>query len=273
MTGKKHLVEPDPSKDQHFMVNRRTVERIVELASLSSGDTVLEIGAGTGILTERLARTKARVIAVEIDRRFAKVLGELGYKNLEIVYANALDVIDGMEFSKIVSNIPYSICEPLIGKLAGKSFELAVLSVPENFCRIISAEPGEKEYSLLSLKAGVFFSVKPAFRIPAEDFHPLPPTASFAIVLAPLTLKDYAASPAKFVFRELFIQKEKKLKNALMEALINLNVRLRGKRFTKKTSLEAIAKMEIAEALLQKRVDKMSTSEFAALGRKFRPFL
>jgi len=264
---------PDPSRDQHFMTNRKTVERIVDLAGITRKDVILEIGAGTGILTEQLARKKARIIAVELDRRFSKTLGRLHYENLEIIYANALDVIDEIEFDKIVSNIPYSICEPLIGKLLRRSFDLAVMSVPENFYSIISSEPGEKNYSLLSLKAACFFSIESKLKIPAGDFFPPPRTDSVAILLRPLPKNDYEKDPEKFVFREIFLQSEKKLKNALMEALINLNKKILAKNFTKKLALGAIGGMEIDERLLEKGAEEMRLEDFTELGERLRIFL
>lgn len=273
MTQEKFTVMPDPSRDQHFMTDRGTVERIVDSAGITSGDVVLEIGAGTGILTEQLARKKAKVIAVEIDRRFSKTLGKLNCKNLEIVYANALDVIDEIEFNKIVSNIPYSICEPLLNKLCARKFDLAVLSMPENFFGIISSPPGGKSYSLLSLKSGSFFSIEKKFGIPAGSFSPRPKTDSVAVLLRPLAQEDYEKGPEKFVFREIFLQKEKKLKNALMEGLINLNKKISARNFTKKMALESIGRMGIDRKLLEKRTEEMRLKDFIELEGKLIPFL
>lgn len=273
MKQEKFSVMPDPFRDQHFMINRRTVEKIVDSAGIKRKDVVLEIGAGSGILTEQLARKKAKIIAVELDRRFSKILGKLDYKNLEIIYANVLDVIDAIEFNKIVSSIPYSICEPLVNKLCARKFDLAVLSMPENFCRIISSTPGEKNYSMLSFKTGTFFSIDLKFKIPAEDFSPQPKTDSVAVLLKPLSQKDYEKTPEKFVFREIFLQREKKLKNALMEALINLNKKIFAKNFTKKIALEAIDSMEIDKRLLEKRSEDMRLKDFMELEEGLKPFL
>jgi 16S rRNA (adenine1518-N6/adenine1519-N6)-dimethyltransferase len=262
---------PNPSKDQHFMTNGTTVEKIVEAAGINAKDVVLEIGAGSGILTERLAAKHAKVIAVEIDRRFSKTLGRLGSKNLEILYANALDVIDEIAFNKMVANIPYSICEPLLGKLYSRQFDLAVLSVPENFYRILSSVRGEKTYSILSLRSEVFFKIDMKFRIPAEDFDPVPRTGSVAIVITPLGRNELMESPDKFVLREVMLQRKKKLKNALMEALINLNKNT-GLGLTKKSALAVIAKMHIGAALLDKKTETMNLNDFLELRSRLKSF-
>ena len=269
---KSSFVEPDLSKDQHFMTNEKTVEKIVSAAKLKRKDKVLEIGAGTGILTRLIAREADRVIAVEMDRRFKKVLGKIDSGNVEIIYGNALDVIDGIEFDKMVSNIPYSICEPLVGKLMKKAFALAVMSVPEGFYRTLAAKPGEKDYSLLTLKANSSFEVSLEMQIKKEDFEPQPKTESVVIALKPLSSKAYMKKPENFIFRELFLQRTKKLKNALMEALINFNKKILSRAFTKKMARAVIADMNLGRALLEKETGHMTLKDFESIRKKITRF-
>ena len=109
---------PDLSQDQAFMVDPKAIKWIVEQASLKKTDTVLEIGAGTGNLTRVIAKSGARVIAVEkditLEKELRKKLGR--FPSVEIVIGNALRLLDswGIRFDKVVSNIPYAISEPLI---------------------------------------------------------------------------------------------------------------------------------------------------------------
>ena len=258
-----------PSKDQHLMTNPETVDRLVAAAGIKRGDYVLEIGAGSGLLTARLARTVARVLAIEMDRRFATTLGKIEAANVEIIYANAIDLIEKIKFNKVVSNIPYAICEPLISKLMKKEFELAVISVPESFYKILSSKPGEKTHSILSLKAQSFFSTELLFGIEKSDFSPVPKTESVAISIRPLLKNDYAKNPNAFVFRELFLQKTKKLGNALAEALINASRMPHGKQLTKKTAKAKIKEMELGK-LLQKKIEEMRLDDFMAVEKKLR---
>ncbi len=267
---RKEAFQTEPAKDQHMMTSRETVERLVSCAGVGRRDTVLEIGAGFGILTKALARKAGRVIAVEMDRRFAGKLGRLGAGNVEIIYANALDIIDKTGFNKIVSNIPYAICEPLLGKLSGRSFDLAVLSVPEGFYKIISSGPGEKNYSTLSLRAQCFFRTDFAFRIKKDDFDPPPRTESVAVVLKPLSMDAYRKSPEKFVFREIFLQKDKKLRNSLVEALISLNTKILGGRFTKNMARERSKKMGLHEKMLGKKAGDLKADDFEKLRKALR---
>ncbi|MFH1237007.1 MAG: rRNA adenine N-6-methyltransferase family protein [Candidatus Aenigmatarchaeota archaeon] len=264
----RHAISAEPvPKDQHLMTNQGTVDKIVAAAKLKHGDYVLEIGAGSGLLTLRLASKGARVLAIEMDKRFATTLGKIEAANVEIIYANAIDLIDKIKFNKVVSNIPYAICEPLVSRLMKKEFEIAVLSVPESFYKILTSKPGEKTHSILSLKAQSFFSTELLFIIDKNDFSPPPKTESVAIAIRPLSKSDYEKNPGAFVFRELFMQKTKKLGNALAEALINAGRMPHGEQLTKRTAKAKIKEMELGK-LLQKKVEEMRLDDLMAVKKK-----
>jgi 16S rRNA (adenine1518-N6/adenine1519-N6)-dimethyltransferase len=272
MISKRYGIKPDPSKDQHFLTNPDIIRKIISLSEIKQKDRVLEIGAGVGTLTEQLARTRAKIIAVEMDRGFKKVLRKLNFKNLKIMYENILEVMDTLDFNKVVSNTPYSICEPLLNKLFGKDFSLAVLSIPEKFYRRISSKPGEERYSLLTVKAKSFFKISFKFRIPREDFSPRPKTETVVVLLKPLSKKDYEKNPEKFVFKEIFLQRKKKLKNSLMEGIINLNKEILSRDCTKNMSKEVIGKMGLDGDLLGKKTEEMDLKDFERLREKIRFF-
>ncbi|MEE9323160.1 MAG: rRNA adenine N-6-methyltransferase family protein [Candidatus Aenigmarchaeota archaeon] len=270
MIPEKYGIKPKPSKDQHFLTNPEIVERIVSISRIKPKDSVLEIGAGPGILTEHLVKTRAKITAVEMDRNFKSILNKLDHENLQIIYDNILKIIDTLDFSKVVSNIPYSICEPLLGKLLKRNFDLAVLSIPEKFYRRVSSKPGEKYYSLLTLKANSFFKILFKFRISKEDFYPKPKTESVVVLIKPLSRKDYQKTTEKFVFREIFLQRKKKLKNSLMEAIINLNKKILVKDFTKNMARGVMGKMGLNRDLLEKGAKEMGLKDFEKLKEKLR---
>lgn len=253
--------------DQHFMEDSRIIERIVSLALLRPGDFVLEIGPGTGNLTKHLLAKGVKVTAVEKDRRFETALKrEFGEnRNLNLIFGNVLKEIENVKFNKIVSNLPYSICEPLINKLTRIEFELAVLSVPESFARIVTARPKEKNYSKLSVKSQSFFDMKIKFNIPRSAFLPQPKTESVVVVLKRLSERTYGEHPEKYVLREIFLQPKKKLKNALMEGLINFNKNFLGKKFTKRLARKTIKKMELKGETLDKKVKELSITDLKSV--------
>ena len=111
--------------DKHFMIDKELIKRIISYGSLGKEDVVLEIGSGTGNLTKELCK-KCKVIAVEIDSELVKLLKEKKLKNVEIIEGNILKLLGKLEFNKIVSNLPYNICEPLLNKLLNINFLLVL---------------------------------------------------------------------------------------------------------------------------------------------------
>ena len=108
---------------QNFLVDRSVVQGIVDAAELSPADTVLEIGPGIGTLTQGLAETGARVVAVELDKKLPAVLAETlkGYDNVQIVPGDILKLnipeileLRAGERFKVVANLPYYITTPII---------------------------------------------------------------------------------------------------------------------------------------------------------------
>ncbi|HDD46242.1 MAG TPA: methyltransferase domain-containing protein, partial [Candidatus Aenigmarchaeota archaeon] len=83
------------TRDQHFMINKNVMERVLECSKINRDDIVLEIGAGTGSLTVMLAERAKRVIAIEIDEGFEDKLNEIAkkYGNIKVIIGNALEII------------------------------------------------------------------------------------------------------------------------------------------------------------------------------------
>ena len=115
---KEYKIIPNLELDQFFMIDPFTIEEMVELAKVNKNDVVLEIGSGFGFLTEVLAKKAKKVITIEIDKRFERILKRefKKFKNVQIIIGNALNYISKLKFKKIVSNPPYRICEPLMHK-------------------------------------------------------------------------------------------------------------------------------------------------------------
>ena len=121
---------PKVKLDQHFLIDNKIVDKIIEADKINSKDIILEIGAGKGVLTEEF---KCEVIAVEIDKKFKKDL-----KDFNVIYGDVLKVIDKLKFNKIVGSIPYYISEPLFKKMIKLDFEVAVLLVGKNFYQVLN---------------------------------------------------------------------------------------------------------------------------------------
>ena len=131
------------SLGQHMLVSKRVVERIVSYAELRKDDVVLEVGCGTGNLTDALLK-KCYVIGIEKDKKMVEKLRKRFRRDIiegkfEIIHADALK-IDFPQFNKFVSNIPYKISSPLTFKLFKYKFDLAIVMYQREFAERLCGE-------------------------------------------------------------------------------------------------------------------------------------
>ncbi|NPA47685.1 MAG: ribosomal RNA small subunit methyltransferase A [Thermococci archaeon] len=217
--------KPRPKKelDQHFLVDQRIANRIVERAELSEDDTVLEIGPGLGVLTERLVARAGLVYAVEKDERLARMLEERRIKNLRVVHGDALRV-ELPEFNKVVSNLPYSISSPITFRLIRHGFERAVLMYQLEFGRRLVATPGSREYSRLSVMVQAVARVEIAEKVSRNAFRPRPKVDSAVVIMEPRPKTERIELDGTLV-KMLFQHRRKKAANAFMDSrhLLNLS--------------------------------------------------
>ena len=243
--------------DQHFMTDFRILGRIVSAAGIQPQDTVLEIGAGSGLLTRELAKRAKMVIAIEIDRGLeGELMNNLrGVGNVELVFGSALETLKKRQsvFDRIVSNIPYSISEPLIQELVYLDFRSAVLTLPRPFAWRLKAKPGDKGFSRLSIIAGEFFEIEILFDIPKDSFSPRPKTPSLAVSLKP---KD-----KKSLFCRVVLCRKMKLKNAIMRGLFET------RKYTKNQARKTIKSLKLNN-LLDKKLSEMDTGELKTVWQK-----
>ncbi len=187
--------------DQHFMIDNSLIKRIIGYSELKEKDVVLEIGPGKGVLTDKILE-QARVIAVELDKDLYYELKDK-YKensNIRLINSNALKEILKWDFNKIVSNIPYSISEPLIIKILIKQPEIVVITTGINF----------KTYLEANKLLNMLYEYEIKEEVPKKSFYPSPNTES---IVVKLKLKHTKESG---LFKELLVQYDKKLKNALI---------------------------------------------------------
>jgi 16S rRNA (adenine1518-N6/adenine1519-N6)-dimethyltransferase len=184
-----------PKLGQHFLASEEFAARVVEALGDLSQRTVLEIGPGRGMLTSLLARRARRLIAVELDRVLAAQLRlKLGMeRNVEVIEADIL-AIDfdslfgpkpglsrpGIELKpdpvRVVGNIPYYITSDILLRLFefAKYFDEIVIMVQREVADRIAAEPGGRDYGMLSATAQLYARVDKLFTLPPGAFSPPP---------------------------------------------------------------------------------------------------
>lgn len=182
------------SLGQNFLHDGNQLRRIIELAELSPGDAVLEIGPGLGPLTELLLRNAGRVLAVETDARLIDILrsrfnAAALHSSFELLHADALHFLraeprDWTQW-KLVSNLPYSVASPILVELAlpGHGPERLVVTLQSEVAARLMAKPATADYGVLSLLVQLDYIPAESFKIPATCFFPEPEVASSCVCL------------------------------------------------------------------------------------------
>lgn len=227
-----------PERDQHLLKDKLILSKEVGEAMLSKNDRVIEIGAGTGILTERLCQKSGSVMAFEIDEKFSESLDKIKerHPNLKIVYGNALD-FSWKGYNKIVSNIPYTLSEAIIQKAIQERIPFLVLIVSDRFKDTLFDEE-EK----LGFLANLFYDIKLITDVPRRAFFPPPEINSFMISLE----KWKKSSQGDDILKSALL-KDGKIKNAIIHSFMET-----GK--TKNQSKEMLEKLSIPSDALERPV-------------------
>jgi 16S rRNA (adenine1518-N6/adenine1519-N6)-dimethyltransferase len=216
---------------QNFLVDAVAARRIVEALGDIGNSVVVEIGAGPGSLTTLLAPRAAHLVATELDEMLADKLrvAYAGNQNVEVVRADFLKLslsellhrkIFATEKARIVGNIPYYITSDILLRLFEQNelIELAVLMVQREVGDRLVAQPGTRDYGLLTVTTQLFSDVERLFTLPPSAFFPPPQVHSSVLCLTidpkAVKLGIEVESFLKFC-KHAFAQKRKTLFNNL----------------------------------------------------------
>lgn len=173
---------------QHFLNDRRILQRIVDALELTGTETVVEIGPGRGSLTELLAPRAGRLVLIEYDRALAALLRERyeHSSNVRVIEADVLGVkladAAGAEPFRVVGNVPYYITTPILfHALTRPRPERAVYLVQREVADRMSASVGAREYGALSVNLQAVAVPRTLFRVAPGSFLP-PPRVESAVV-------------------------------------------------------------------------------------------
>jgi len=204
---RRYGLEPSKELGQHFLLDERALDRIVAAAELTGEETVLEVGAGVGNLTRRLTRVAGRVVAVEIDQRFAPALQtELeGFPNVDVVWGDilALDpaALVGEVPYKVVANLPYGITSAVLRHLLEARLppRRMVVTVQREVAERIVARGGRM--SVLAISIQFYGRPRLLFRLRPGAFYP-PPEVESAV----LRIDRHSRPPVEVEDRETFFR-------------------------------------------------------------------
>ena len=233
---KNYKIRPNKKLGQNFLVDDRVLDEIIALYDLKKDEVVVEIGAGLGALTTRLAPRVRKVLAIEIDKALVGLLKDeiVKDKNVEVITQDVL-LFDFPEVAKlhggklkVLGNIPYSLSTPLLFKLLEykNSLSMAILMFQKEVADRIVANPGTKDYGVLSVFSQISAAVSKELLIPRYSFYPQPKVDSAVVRFVfseslIMGIKDEQIF--KSVVRASFAQRRKTLKNTLKNTL-NLGI-------------------------------------------------
>ena len=257
-------VTPTKKLGQNFVHDGNTVRRIVQIAGVQAGETVLEIGPGLGSLTLGLLEAGASVIAVEIDRRLAEQLPHTVRvmqpgTSLTVVHDDALRVTElPGEPSRLVANLPYNVSVPVLLHLLEHmpSLRSGIVMVQAEVGHRLAADPGSKVYGAPSVKAAWYGTWRTAGQVSRMVFWPVPNVDSVLVGFErgeePGTEEERRATFA--LVDAAFQQRRKMLRQSLSAVLGG-------------SSASASAVLERAGIDPQSRGEQLQVADFLAIAR------
>jgi 16S rRNA (adenine1518-N6/adenine1519-N6)-dimethyltransferase len=212
---------------QHFLTDPNVLQRIVELAGVTPGRRVLEIGPGCGTLTWQLLQNEANVTAIEIDRDAVAFLRDAFGDRVDVVEGDATTVdfrellIPTDEKWLIVANLPYNVATVILFRLleTAAPIERMALMFQKEVADRISAGPESKSYGALSLKVALYADASREMRLKGGAFTPPPKVESAVVVLEPIEGTRIRDAELRQTFIDAvnagFALRRKTLRNAL----------------------------------------------------------
>lgn len=267
-----HGIRPRKRLGQSFLQDLNIVSKIVDFADIRPDETVVEIGAGLGIMTGLMAAKARRVIALEVDPSMVEILKERlqCFRNVDVVETDVL----GYDFSsalpphsseklKIVGNVPYHIASPILFRLMDfrKCISQMVLMLQKEVVDRIVARPGTKDYGIPSVITTMFYMTERLLNVPASCFYPEPKVVS-SILKMGVREKPLIDVGDEELFRKIvrlsFAKRRKTLVNNLRHA------RLQG--YSTESMLSALQGSGIDG---MRRAETLSAEEFGLLTNCF----
>ena len=184
-----YKIRPLKRLGQSFLEDKNIINKILKISDIRGDDTVIEIGAGMGIMTETIAQRARKVIALEIDPRMVGILKERleGYHHVDIVQTDVLEY----DFSlvrleslskkiKIIGNIPYNISSQILFQLLAyrNNISSMILMFQKELADRLVASPGTKEYGIPTVMVSMYTECYREMLVPRSCFYPKPKVMS-----------------------------------------------------------------------------------------------
>lgn len=237
-------LRPKSKLGQNFLIDLNLLDVIARTAELDREDLVLEIGAGAGSLTTRLAEHAGAVVSVELDPPIYELAQEAiaPYSNVRLLHLDALrnknelnpEMLTaigdqqrkfGCQRIKLVANLPYAVATPVIANLliGNLAIDRMVVTVQWEIAERLMAQPGTSDYGALAVLVQSLADVSLIRKLPPAVFWPRPLVDSAIVRIVPNPEKrnhviDFVGEVSKFriFLRDLYTHRRKNLRGALV---------------------------------------------------------
>lgn len=246
---------------QNFLVDPEITQQIIELANIQPDDNVVEIGPGKGVLTQQLVSSARSLTVIELDPKLCREIeNRFGKDNpsFKAIEGDAakFDYSSLKSGFKVVSNLPYYAATHIMKKLIhfGSRIQTMTLMMQKEVVDRLTAQPGNKEYSSLSVYVQYHCKIERLLEIPNTAFSPRPKIDSSLFSLEPLPNPKVQVEDPQLFFKIVnaaFFHKRKMLKN---------NLKSWQNHFTNEKGLSRLAGID-----LSRRGETLTMSDFANL--------
>jgi 16S rRNA (adenine1518-N6/adenine1519-N6)-dimethyltransferase len=218
------VVRPKKHLGQHFLKDQNIASNIADAMTGHGGyKTILEVGPGTGVLTQFLLEKEYRVHAIEMDTESVAYLKQNFIQLADNLIEGDFLKLDLKSVTEeplcIIGNFPYNISSQIFFKVLENRNQVpeCIGMIQKEVAERIAAKPGSKTYGILSVLLQAFYDIDFLFKVPPGVFHPPPKVDSAVIRLRRNTVEALACDEKKFkqVVKAAFNQRRKTLRNAL----------------------------------------------------------
>lgn len=231
---KKRIPFAKKSFGQNFLIDQNYINKIISALNPQPGETIIEIGAGRGALTEKLVESGANVLAIELERNMIAVLQDKfgHYENFGLIEQDALKINfheltkteDQRPKTKLVANLPYNISTAILQKLIAQRdcFSEMILMFQREVVSRITAQVGNSERGFLSVLTQTYLETEKLFDVSPNAFRPAPKVWSAVVRLLPKKSDIENEDLFREIISVCFAQKRKTILNNLKNAPADL---------------------------------------------------